>query len=217
MLKAVIFDMDGVLVDSEPFHFEVDKRVLKKCGFIANDDILNPYVGVSNPEMWKDLKEKYNLILSVEELLKLQSELRMDALNEKKIEAIDGIQELLNELKQNKIITAVASSSSRFFIEAILDALRIREYFAVILSGEEVQRGKPYPDIFLKTAEMLRVSPQECVVIEDSTNGVKAALSAGMKCIGYANLNSGLQDLSSAYTIVDSICKINYDFIVRSM
>lgn len=217
MLKAVIFDMDGVIVDSEPFHFEVDKRVLKKCGFIANDDILNPYVGVSNPEMWKDLKDKYNLNLSVEELLKLQSELRMDALNETKIVAIDGIKELLNELKQNKIITAVASSSSRFFIEAILETIRIRKYFTVILSGEEVQRGKPYPDIFLKTAEMLRVTPQECVVIEDSTNGVKAALSAGMKCIGYANLNSGVQDLSNASTIVDSICKINYDFIVSGM
>lgn len=84
MLKAVIFDMDGVIVDSEPIHFEVDKRVLKKCDFIANDDILNPYVGVSNPEMWKDLKEKYNLILSVEELLKLQSELKIEVLNETK-------------------------------------------------------------------------------------------------------------------------------------
>lgn len=167
--------------------------------------------------MWKDLKEKYNLILSVEELLKLQSELKIEVLNETKIEAIDGIKELLNELRQNKIITAVASSSPRFFIEAILETIRIREYFKVILSGEEVQRGKPSPDIFLKAAEMLRVNPQECVVIEDSKNGVKAALSAGMKCIGFANLNSGSQDLSSASTIVDSICNINYDFVISIM
>ncbi len=217
MLKAVIFDMDGVIVDSEPIHFEVDKRVLKKCGFIVNDDVLYPYVGVSNPEVWKDLKEKYYLPLSVEELLKLQSELKAEILNEIKIEAIDGIKELLNELKHRKILTAVASSSPRAYIETILERIGIREYFKVILSGEEVPRGKPYPDIFLKTAEMLRVDPEECIVIEDSTNGVKAALSAGMKCIGYANLNSGSQDLSSASIIVDSICKLNYEFMMSSM
>lgn len=102
-------------------------------------------------------------------------------------------------------------------IEAILEMIGIGECFEVILSGEEVQRGKPYPDIFLKTAEMLKVNTQECVVIEDSTNGVKAALSAGMKCIGFANLNSGLQDLSSASTIVDNICKINCDFVTSIM
>jgi len=107
----------------------------------------------------------------------------------------------------------VASSSPKFFIETVLETLRIREYFKEILSGEEVQRGKPYPDIFLETAEMLRVNPQECVVIEDSTNGIKAALAAGMKCIGFINLNSGLQDLTSASIIVDSICKINYGLI----
>ena len=93
----------------------------------------------------------------------------------------------------------------------------IGECFEVILSGEEVQRGKPYPDIFLKTAEMLKVNKQECVVIEDSTNGVKAALSAGMKCIGFANLNSGLQDLSRASTIIDSICKMKYNFVTSIM
>lgn len=102
-------------------------------------------------------------------------------------------------------------------IEAILEMTGIGECFEVILRGEEVQRGKPYSDIFLKTAEMLKVNTLECVVIEDSTNGVKAALSAGMKCIGFANLNSGLQDLSRASTIIDSICKIKYNFVTSIM
>ncbi len=217
MIKAVIFDMDGVIVDSEPIHFEVDKRVLKKCGLIINNEVLNPYVGVTNPEMWKDLKEKYDLTLSVEELLKSQSELKIEVFNESNIEAIGGIKELLNELMQNEISTAVASSSPRSFIDAILEKIGITEYFSVILSGEEVQRGKPNPDIFLKTAEMLKVNPKECVVIEDSSAGVKAALSAGMKCIGFNNLNSGSQDLSSASAIVDSIRKIDYDFLLSSM
>lgn len=215
MLKAVIFDMDGVLVDSEPIHFEVDKQVLKKCGFDGNYNVLSAYIGISNPEMWKDLKEKYNLALSVEELIKLQYDLKIKILHEIKIQPIEGIKDLLNTLKQNKIITAVASSSPRYFIEAMLKKTGIMEYFSVILSGEEVQKGKPQPDIFVKAAELLNVNPQECIVIEDSASGVKAALSAGMKCIGYVNLNSGSQDLSKASAIVDKIGAIDFDFMIN--
>jgi len=213
MLKAVIFDMDGVLIDSEPIYFEVDKQVLKKCGFQANNDILNAYVGISNPEMWKDLKEKYNLPLSVDELLKLQDEIKTQALKGIEIKPIDGIKDLLDTLKQNRIIMAVASSSPRCFIETMLKKTKLMEYFTVVVSSEEVKRGKPHPDIFLKTAELLKVKPQECIVIEDSANGVKAALSAGMKCIGYVNVNSGSQDLSKASAIVDRISDIDFDFI----
>lgn len=214
MLKAVIFDLDGVIVDSEPMHFQVDQRVLAQCGLTADGNLLNPYVGVSNPEMWTDLKEKLNLELSVEDLLQLQSKLKIEVLNETKINAIDGVRELITGLKENKLALAVASSSPRFFIEAVLEAIEIKEFFDVIVSGEEVAKGKPYPDIFLKTAELLNVNPKECVVIEDSANGIRASVSAGMKCIGYANPNSGVQDLSNASAIVDSICKINCDYLI---
>lgn len=215
MLRAVIFDMDGVIVDSEPIHFEVDKRVLKKCGIIADDEMLFPYVGVSYPDMWKDLKGKHELPMSVDELMALQSELKLQALNEFGLEAIDGIKELLADLKHNDIAAAVASSSPRFFIETVLEITGIRAFFADVLSGEEVDRGKPYPDIFLKTAEMLGVSPEECIVIEDSEHGVKAALAAGMKCIGFANPNSGSQDLSMASSIVNSIRELDYEYLKR--
>lgn len=213
MLKAVIFDMDGVIVDSEPIHFEIDKRVLRSCNINATDEMLLPYVGTTSPDMWMDLKEKYELPMSVDELMKLQSELKIQVLNECGLEAIDGIKELLSDLKQNNIISAVASSSPRFFIEMVLKITDIREFFTDILSGEEVERGKPFPDIFLKTAEMLGVCPEECIVIEDSENGVKAASAAGMKCVGFANPNSGSQDLSRASSIVNSISELNYEYL----
>ncbi len=213
MLKAVIFDMDGVIVDSEPLHFEIDKRILRKCGVDADDEILLPYVGVSNPDMWKDLKMKYDLPMSVDELLKLQSDLKTEVFSEPGPEAIDGIKELLTDLKQNNIISVVASSSSRAFIETILNITHIREFFVDIFSGEEVERGKPFPDIFLKAAETLEVTPEECIVIEDSGKGIMGALAAGMKCVGYANPNSGPQDLSGASSIVHSIRELDYEYL----
>lgn len=213
MLKAVIFDMDGVIVDSEPIHFVVDKMVLKEFGIIADDEMLLPYVGVSNPDMWKDLKGKHDLPLSVEELMEMQAELKSKVFSESGLEAIDGIKELLADLKRNNITAVVASSSSREFIETILKTTNTREYFKDIFSGEEVERGKPFPDIFLKAAEMLGVSPEECIVIEDSEKGIAAAVAAGMKCVGYANPSSISQDLSRATLIVSSIRELNYEYL----
>ncbi len=213
MLKSVIFDMDGVILDSEPIHLEVDKMVLKECDFDATDEILIKYIGMSNPDMWKDLKKKYSLKPSVEELLELQKKLKIKVYEETKLEAIKGINELLDDLVENKIMISLASSSPRYFIEAVLNKLLIRDYFKFVISGEEVEKGKPYPDIFLKTAEKLGINPEECVVIEDSKNGVRAAIAAGMKCIGYNNPNSGAQDLSEASAIVNTICAISYNFI----
>jgi HAD superfamily hydrolase (TIGR01509 family) len=213
MLKAVIFDMDGVIVDSEPIHIEIDKKVLKICGINADDEMLRPYIGVSNPDMWKDLKEKHDLPLSVDELIKLQNEIKIKVFSESGLKAIDGIKELLADLKHNNIISAVASSSPRFFIETVLKITGVGGFFKDILSGEEVERGKPFPDVFLRTAQMLKVAPEECIVIEDSENGVKAALAAGMKCVGFANPNSGPQDLTGASSIVDSIRELNYEFL----
>jgi HAD superfamily hydrolase (TIGR01509 family) len=213
MLKAVIFDMDGVIIDSEPIHFEIDKRILRMCGINADDEMLLPYVGVTNPYMWNDLKQKYELPMSVDELMKLQSDIKIQVFSKSGLEAIDGIKELLADLKHHNIISAVASSSPRFFIETVLKTPNIREFFSDILSGEEVERGKPFPDIFLKTAEMLGVSPEECIVHRGFGTRRKGGFSAGMKCIGFTNPNSGSQDLSRASSIVSSISELNYEYL----
>ncbi len=210
MVKAVIFDMDGVIVDSEPIHFESDKMTMRHYGKYITDEELSRYVGVSNPDMWSELREKYELEASVEELLETQFAYKKQIIGDRKLEPINGIRELLDRLKGNEIRIGLASSSSREFIEFMLSNLGLAGYFEVVISGEEVQRGKPFPDIFLKAAQGLSVEPSNCMVIEDSGHGVKAAKRAGMKCVGFVSPNSGKQDLSLADEVVCSIKQINH-------
>ncbi|NLV36995.1 MAG: HAD family phosphatase [Clostridiaceae bacterium] len=210
MVKAVIFDMDGVIVDSEPIHFESDRMTMKHYGKYITDEELSRYVGVSNPDMWAELREKYQLEATVEELLETQFSYKKLLIGDRKLEPIDGIRELLEQLKGGEVRIGLASSSSREFIEFMLSNLGLAGYFEVVISGEEVQRGKPFPDIFLKAAQGLGVEPSDCMVIEDSGHGVKAAKRAGMRCVGFVSPNSGKQDLSSADEVVCSIRQINH-------
>ncbi|NLN63821.1 MAG: HAD family phosphatase [Clostridiaceae bacterium] len=211
MIKAVIFDMDGVIIDSEPIHFKSDQLTLKHFGKDVSQDELIRYVGVSNAMMWTELKEKYQLAPSVEELMEKQSYFRDALTADEKLEPIPGIIELLDEIKRARVKIGLASSSVRSFIALVLNNLEINHYFDAVVSGEDVKRSKPQPDIFLKAAEKLQVSPDACLVIEDSQHGVKAAIQAGMTCIGFNNPNSGSQDLSLAHTLVSSITEIpNY-------
>lgn len=209
MIKAVIFDMDGVIIDSEPTHIESDQLTFKNLGIEVSHEELNQYVGVSNPVMWAEMKEKYNLAEYVETLLEKQSYYKNYLFGSKKLEPITGIPGLLAEIRDGGAKIGLASSSNRDFIEMILNRLGIIRYFDVIVSGDEVKKSKPEPDIFLKAAEGLKVNPEDCLVIEDSQHGVKAANLAGMKCIGFHNPNSGIHDLSLADTVVNSITEIN--------
>jgi beta-phosphoglucomutase family hydrolase len=209
MIKAVIFDMDGVIIDSEPIHFESDQMTMKHFGIEISHEELNQYVGVSNLVMWSDLKAKFNLTASIDELMEKQSYFKKYLIGNKKLEPIEGIPHLLAQIKDAGVKIGLASSSNRDFIEMILNNLEIIHYFEVIVSGEEVTKSKPEPDIFLKAAEKLKIDPKNCLVIEDSQNGVKAAILAGMTCIGFNNPNSGTHDLSLANTIVSSITEID--------
>lgn len=213
MLEAVIFDMDGVIINSEPIHFEVDKNTLKQCNINILDEELNEYVGMTNPEMWTNLKDKYEIKHSVEELIKLQMDMKLNAIRNRDEKPIGGVLNLLKSLRDNNIKIALASSSPRLFIMAVLKKFEIEEYFLHILSGEEVKKGKPEPDIFLEVSKLLKVNAENCLVIEDSRNGVKAAKNAGMKCVGFINKDSGIQDLSQADLVVDSLENVNLSII----
>ena len=116
-----------------------------------------------------------------------------------------------------RIPIAIASSSPREFIEAVVKKIGIDQYFKILVSGEEIERSKPEPDIFLKAATLLNVSPTECLVVEDSKSGTIAAKKAGMKCIGYQNVNSGNQDLSNADFIVNDIKEIDIRKVSKLM
>ena len=208
-MKAVIFDMDGVIIDSEPIHFEVDMQTMKDFDCSISKEELNKYVGTTNEYMWTDIKNKYKLDKSVEEIINYRSEMVKRKVIESDLIPIEGIVDLLKELKEKNIPATIASSSPRDFIEVVVSKFQLEDYFSCILSGEEVENGKPAPDIYVETAKKLGISPEECIVIEDSKNGVLAAKKAGMKCIGFKNINSGDQDLSEADCIVSSILDVN--------
>ncbi|MFY9426234.1 MAG: HAD family phosphatase [Caldicoprobacterales bacterium] len=210
-IRAFIFDMDGVIIDSEPLHFESDKMVMREFGVELTDEELNRYVGVANPQMWIELKDKYSIDLSVDELIEMQHMNKLKLLEDNQLETIRGIDELITDLQRKGIAVALASSSNMEFIQLVLKKLGITECFQVIVSGDDVEKGKPEPDIFLKAAELLKVRPQDCIVLEDSAHGVNAAKRAGMKCIGFINPNSGNQDLSKADKIVSTLEGLEYD------
>lgn len=208
-MKAFIFDMDGVIIDSEPIHFQVDIETMKHLGCNMSKKELEKYVGTTNEYMLTDIKKNYNIKESIEEITDYKMKLTKRKIIESDLEPIEGIKELLVNLKENSIPAAIASSSPIDFINIVVEKFKIRDYFQYIVSGEEVVNGKPAPDIYIETAKKLGFDAKDCTVIEDSKNGVQAAKSAGMKCIGFANVNSGNQDLSKADIIVDSIKEIN--------
>ncbi|MCM8711405.1 HAD family phosphatase [Clostridium sp. SYSU_GA19001] len=213
MLKAVIFDMDGVIFDSELVHAKLEKSLLKEMGVDLTHEEIESFVGTSSYYMWEMLKGKYGLSKTVEELVKIERDSYFELLVSENHEdnIVKGVKELIQELHKNKVKLAVASSSPVNVIDTVVDMYDIRQYFNALVSGDYVERSKPNPDIFLYAAEKLGVKPEECIVIEDSSNGVLAAKRAEMKCIGYRNVNSGKQDLSPADLVISDYSEISYE------
>ncbi|UXX78122.1 HAD family phosphatase [Reichenbachiella carrageenanivorans] len=205
MLEAVIFDMDGVIMDSEPIHYETELEIIKRFGVTdyAPEDHAK-YVGMRTWDLWTGNIAKYGLDTTAEALTIEGDEAYINALREKDFGPIEGLLPLLNRIQSNGIRMIVASSASRENIKLVLDKFAITDFFEGYVSSQDVKKTKPNPDIFLLAAKTLDVSPEHCVVIEDAKHGVQAAISAGMKCIGYRNLNSGNQDLSKAHIIVNT-------------
>ena len=210
--KAVIFDMDGVIIDSEPFYQEVQIDLFQKMGITILPEEYNTFIGAGMREMWNMIKSSRNLSKSIEELIELNNKVLLEYFKESAtLVPTPHFTDFLASILASGMKTAVASSTAKPIIEVILKKLNVYKLFDIIVSGDEVENGKPVPDIFLETAARLNVIPSECVVVEDSFNGVKAAKSAGMYCLGYYNPNSGSQDISDADKIINSFSKIKVE------
>ncbi|PNR95327.1 HAD family phosphatase [Petrotoga sp. 9PWA.NaAc.5.4] len=215
MIKAIIFDMDGVIIDSEPIHYDANKRIFDELGIPITQSIYVKYIGVSNEDMWNEIKNEYDLKQTVQELVDRQNLENLEHIKKYAKEPISGVVELLELLKNNSYKVALASSSPEILIKEVLEKFQLSKYFDVVVSAESVSRGKPKPDLFIYTAGLLNVKPRECLVIEDSKNGVKAAKCAGMVCIGFNNPNSMNQDLSKADIIVENMNEITLELIEK--
>jgi len=209
MLRAVIFDMDGVIIDSQPYHFAVEEAMCREIGIEVSTEESHSFVGMAGEKVWDYLKNKFGLQKSIEELMAFENKARIKYFSSlENIRPIPGIVDLLEEINEHTIKTALASSSSIEVINIFISKLGLAHYFQHIISGNSVASGKPDPDIFIHTAQALQEAAADCVVIEDSANGVRAAKAAGMKCIGFCNADSGDQDLSLADIVVDDFTKL---------
>ena len=211
MIKAVIFDMDGVIIDSEPLHYKAFMDYAsRKLGLTISDEEYSQFIGTTNHHMYSTLKEKYNIKEDLTTLIEeYEDKCRDFLLTEKAVKPINGVDVLVKNLHQNKIKLALASSSPKKSINMVLDMFDMNKFFDIKVSGQEVANSKPAPDIFLRAAELLNVRPEECLVFEDSRNGVVAAKMAGMQCIAFYNPSSGKQDLSKADKIIESFAEVD--------
>jgi beta-phosphoglucomutase family hydrolase len=213
LIDAVIFDMDGVIIDSEPLHRKLDDDLLAEYGIKISKEEQLGFIGVTTGYKWNIIKKKYKLSDSLEELIRKDRELYLANLKENKdIKPIKGVDELIKFLYEKNLKLAVASSSPKNVIENVIERFKLEKYFSKFVTGDDVKNSKPSPDIFLKAAKLLKVEPKRCMVIEDSKNGVEASKNAGMYCVAFKNLNSGNQELTRADFISDSFNYILKEF-----
>ena len=215
MLKAILFDMDGVLVDSEPIHFKSNCITLEKyCNITLEYEYYKQFIGSTIAYMWKRVVDDFHIVeYTADDLLKLNDAVLQELVEKYGYPPIPGAAECVREWKQPGYLLAVGSSSKREKILQNIKRLGIADCFDRIVSGMELEHPKPSPDIFLEAAKLLEVKPEECLVIEDSGNGVKAAVSAGMACLGFLNPNSGEQDLSGADYLFESFSSLDESFL----
>ena len=209
MKSTFIFDMDGVLVDSEPVYLQIHRQYFQNLGIPSDDETIFKLTGLTAHRIFTDVKARHQLHGSVEELVENELDIIVKTFRElPDLQPVAGISELLEKLKLNHKHIGFGSSNTRNMVDLLLEKTGLTPYFEHTVSGDQVQEGKPSPEIFLKVAQLFGAKPEHCVVIEDSFNGVLAAKRAGMYCIGFQNPNSGGQDLSAADLLVSSISEI---------
>ncbi|MEO8210513.1 MAG: HAD family phosphatase [bacterium] len=206
--KVIIFDMDGVLIDSEPVYLEMNKKLFVEFGIEMDDENYKALVGLPSLPMWTMLRKKYNLKNEVSDFIDLEKRRMHEILDSEKIsKPIEGVNDLIKLLKEKNYKLSVASSSAKANINYVLEKLNLTQYFDFVISGEEVINGKPAPDIFLRVAHNFNLGPERCYVIEDSANGIMGANSAGMGSIGFSNNDSNFQDLSESDLVIKNFDK----------
>ena len=216
MIQTVIFDMDGVIIDSEPVYFKIDKEMFEELNIAVSFEEHCTYVGTSSQNMWDAIIKKHGIPGDPGELMRKEYNLYMNYLvNANDLQPIDGVMELINGLHENNLKLILASSSPMEIIDIILKKFKLPDLFIAKVSGSELAHSKPHPEIFLKAAQFAGSEPKECIVIEDSKNGVAAAKAAGMKCIGFLNPSSGDQNLKDADMVIQSFKELNADLVKK--
>ena len=179
---AVTFDLDGVLADSEPWWNQIDMKLLAEHGVTYRGEYHRNVLGVSYRIAVEFYKNAFHICASVEELMRRRGEIATDFFTNR-VRLFPSAKTTLEQLVEMKVPLAIATSSVSASAHPFLDRTGIRSFFGVVVTGDEVQRGKPHPDIYLRTSKKLGISPEACLVIEDALTGIAAAKAANMRVV----------------------------------
>lgn len=210
MIKTVIFDMDGVIVDTEPVHHYAYHEHFRKLGIEVPDDLYATFTGNSTKNVYQRLRDIFGIQTDTDTLIQTKRSLFNDAFDTKEdLTLLPGVESLIKDLHANGVQLILASSAAKVTIDRVFRRFGLYPYFSHILSGEDFEFSKPDPAIFVKAWELSGHERLECVVIEDSTNGIRAAKAAELPCIGYLSENSRLQSLDLADWIVSDFAQLS--------
>jgi HAD superfamily hydrolase (TIGR01509 family) len=213
MINTIIFDMDGVIVDSE-FHWRaVEEPFLRKLIPNSYEEYHKYIVGRSLSDIFQYLDSNFNVPMDKTDFMESYNEMAV-TIYEEKANLLPGVLDFIKLLKKDNLTLALASSSPWLWINMAVNRFDLNQYFEKMVSADETEcKGKPAPDIYLYALEQLKKKASECVAIEDSKNGVISAQEAGMKCIGLKNGFNDDQDLSRSDILVQGFGELSVDVI----
>jgi HAD superfamily hydrolase (TIGR01509 family) len=217
MLKAIIFDMDGVLVNSEPLHRKAYFDMFEEFNLNVSNRLYESFTGKSTSAICKELCEIFDLSISHEKLmLSKRKHFKTVFDNDPEFQMIDGALSLIKNYFYNNLTLILASSASMTNINRIFKKFDLDKFFKAKISGADLKESKPNPEIFIKAAKLSGFNKSECIVIEDSTNGVIASKSAGIYCIGFNSPNSKNQNYDKADLVVSNFNEIRFDYLNKN-
>jgi len=209
MLKAVLFDMDGVIVDTEPLHRKAYFMMFDTMGISVSEALYTSFTGQSTLNICKKLVTHFKMDQAPEVLVKnKRKHFKHLFENDDSLTLLDGVLDLIKKYHAHGFTLVLASSASMPNIDRIFNRFDLNKYFVAKLSGADLKESKPHPEIFEKAAKAAGALPEECIVIEDSTNGIKAALGAGIFCVGYDSKHSTSQDYTQADVVISNFTEI---------
>jgi len=208
--------MDGVIVDTEPVHRYAYFQHFDELNINVSDELFTSFTGSSTRNVFQNLKLMFNIDQEVEDLIQRKRTIFNDAFDNKEdLELLDGVEKLIKEFHEKGMQLILASSASKVTIERVFGRFKLYDYFTHIVSGEDFPRSKPDPAIFVHAASLSIAPKSNCIIIEDSTNGVKAAKAAGIYCVGYNSIHSKSQDLTEADVIINHFDELNFEKVAQ--
>ncbi len=205
-IKAILFDHDGTLVDSEFVHFQMWTDILDAYDVrLTEEDYINDYAGIPSPANAIVMVDKYNLAVTPQDLNHAKSVATEVYLSSQAFPLVQGAKKVIESISQEEVKLAIVTGAGGDAPAATISANKLEAHFDTVVSGDDVEHSKPAPDCYLLAAQRLGVDPSDCIAIEDTANGVRAAYAANIPCVAIATNMSKHHDLSKAIKVVNDL------------